>query len=384
MFASKPVLAGILGLLMLAKSAFSVWAGENYQAYYLFLGNDPDELESDWSSEAQGLTHDDDHWYITQRGTIWRVPVSVNLNHLSTNTPGVQRRQLSSVLQLTAEGYNHFGDPSHFRFQGQGYLIVPIENLPSRAGVAVFRADETLAYLDHVTINTHLNNLQDHTSWSGVDQLGRIYSSNSANVSRIFRYTVDWPTLVQTAQLDMQFDMSIDLLSENGHTLVLDAVQGGVFTDDRQRLYMVANGIHVFDTSNWRRVQVSKNGRGYFNYEFDDSFFVREEPEGITIWDLENTASPHRGQLHVMLLDNDVFGDDIYIKHYTGTIHVDATNSGEQAGTPERPFRSVRGAVNLAWDGAEISIRANVYPENITISKAVRLVAKGGTVRIGE
>lgn len=41
---------------------------------HIFLGNDPDELKSDWSAEAQGLTHDAAHWYITQRHAIWRVP----------------------------------------------------------------------------------------------------------------------------------------------------------------------------------------------------------------------------------------------------------------------------------------------------------------------
>jgi hypothetical protein len=393
MFAINAVLAGMFGLLMLTEDPFSAWADENYQAYYLFLGNDPDELESDWSSDAQGLTHDDAHWYITQTEDIWRVPVSMNLNNLATNTPGVQRRRLNDVPQLMMDGYNHFGDPSDFLFQGQGYVIVPIEQIdgdppPLKTGVVVFRGDETLEYVDHVTINTQVNNLpqvnnlQEHAPWCGVDQLGRIYSSNYNDVNRLFRYRVDWPELVQSGTLNIQFDLSIDLLAENGDTLALDGVQGGVFTDDDQRLYMVANGIHVFDTSSWRRVQISQNGAGYFNYEFHDSF--DEEPEGITIWDLENTASPHRGELHVMLLDNDDGNDDIYIKHYTGTIDVDATNTGEQDGTPEQPFRAVKAAADLAWDGAEISIRANVYPESIAILKAVRVVAKGGTVGIGE
>jgi hypothetical protein len=52
---------------------------------------------------------------------------------------------------------------------------------------------------------------------------------------------------------------------------------------------------------------------------FDHSTTVREEPEGLTFWDLDadGRAPGLRGQLHVVLLDNDlVTADDVYVKHY--------------------------------------------------------------------
>ena len=42
-----------------------------------------------------------------------------------------------------------------------------------------------------------------------------------------------------------------------------------------------------------------------------------EEPEGITLWNLDGRGAPGvSGQLHVLMLDNDSNGDDIYVKHY--------------------------------------------------------------------
>ena len=45
----------------------------------------------------------------------------------------------------------------------------------------------------------------------------------------------------------------------------------------------------------------------------------REEPEGLTFWDLDadGRAPGLRGQLHAVLLDNDLLtADDVYVKHY--------------------------------------------------------------------
>jgi hypothetical protein len=104
-----------------------------------------------------------------------------------------------------------------------------------------------------------------------------------------------------------------------------------------------------------------------------------------TIWDLEGTASPHRGQLHAILLDNEL-GDTakVYVKHYTDVIMVDAAHAGSQTGTPQQPFRTIAGALGLAWRGAEIRSRAGNYTENLLITQCVRLSAESGLVRIGD
>ncbi len=75
------------------------------------------------------------------------------------------------------------------------------------------------------------------------------------------------------------------------------------------------------------------------------------------------------------------------MKHYTGTIYVDRIYAGVEKGTPSMPFNTVAEANNLAWDGAQIKIRAvrdgSSYPEKLTFSKRIRVLAEGGTATVG-
>ncbi len=66
-----------------------------------------------------------------------------------------------------------------------------------------------------------------------------------------------------------------------------------------------------------------------------------------------------------------------------GTIHVNSAYTGEELGTPDQPFNTVTEAINLAWNGARIKIQAGSYPEALTASTQVLLLANGGTVSIG-
>jgi lysyl endopeptidase len=66
-----------------------------------------------------------------------------------------------------------------------------------------------------------------------------------------------------------------------------------------------------------------------------------------------------------------------------GSIHVDGTYSGEELGTPTKPFNTVAEANNFAWDGAGIKIQSGCYPERLTFSKKLTLIASGGNVTIG-
>ena len=76
------------------------------------------------------------------------------------------------------------------------------------------------------------------------------------------------------------------------------------------------------------------------------------------------------------------------IRHWLeigGTIHVDAANIlPPWTGTPSAPFPTVALGYSFAWHGARIKIQAGLYPENLTLSKPVTLVASGGTVTIGQ
>ncbi|MCZ6777014.1 MAG: hypothetical protein O7D34_11220, partial [Ignavibacteria bacterium] len=211
----------------------------------------------------------------------------------------------------------------------------------------------------------------------------------------IFKYFLNWSELNGAVILD--FEDEIDILDEDGAPLELHYMQGGVFSSSGDLLYLVSGyhtdtdkdreGVHVFDThdmQSWIRVEHSTNGNGYFNYEFHPGWSRYEEPEGITILDLDDRRAPGiLGQLHVLLLDNEIY-DDVYLKHYTGTIYVNHAHTGKELGTPAKPFNTVWEANDIAWDGARIKVKAGSYPETLTISKQVELVAEGGIVFIGK
>ncbi len=389
--------------MKLTSSAFSlacvvIWtltapqagAQPGWQSYYFFLNDHPDQEENYWSHEAQGIAHDDNHWYITQDTDLWKIPVGDDLNDDSAgdNTLHVE----IDDLHIGDLGYNHFGDFEHFESLGIGYLFIPItgpDGNPCNA-VAVFRAD-TLSYVDHVCV--------PDASWSAFDPDGRLYFGHHSGLRR---FDVDWVALHNDRTLLLQDETNIPLNDASGRFLEMPANQGGVFSPDGTLLYVTNGvpgapaadqGIHVFDTSNWRRIQRSTNGSGLFNFEFDPTEALSdEEPEGITIWDLDDGRAPGiRGQLHVILLDNDCgcacppVGDcdDIYLKHYTNRVYVDRAYNGTESGRIAEPFNTVAEANNFAWNGAEMRIRGGGYPENLTINKRVRMIAPNGMVRIG-
>ena len=67
-----------------------------------------------------------------------------------------------------------------------------------------------------------------------------------------------------------------------------------------------------------------------------------------------------------------------------GTIFVDGAYTGPvEVGTSFWPFNTVAEAYRLAWDGARIKIKTGSYPETLTLSKKLTLLALDGPVTIG-
>jgi hypothetical protein len=358
-----------------------------FEAYYNYLGNYPKGAETDWSWEAQGLAHDDDHWFITQRWRLWKIPVTQDLKSVSAGGEVLSKWLYKppfyapgDLPELYSEGYNHLGDPCYYEFGGQGYVLVPVEG-DAQPAIAIFRAKD-LEYVIHAYLPG-----QSHAAWCAVDPQGNLYSSNE-DITAIRKYRPQWNTLLNSnTPRSLDGPTFINLLDEAGSTVTLRAMQGGEISPSGELLYLVADGIHVFELSTGKRIQRSTNGYGQFNYEFGNCCF--EEPEGITIWDLDDGRAPNiRGQLHVLMLDNDADKDDIYMKHYTHTLYVDRSYTSEERGTPSKPFKTVIKAnevINeLAWDGAMIRITGGSYPERLTFSRRIKVLAERGSATVGK
>ncbi len=368
-----------------------VFGQQSYESYYLYLGNNPDDACTDWSERINGISHDEANWFIAQEKALWRIPARNDLKRAKDGVEGTVRKKLSDYSELT--GYNHFGDLTYF----DGYLFVPIEHDKNalQPAIVVFKNDEGLTYVDHY----ELLGEQTRAGWVAIDPDRNLYGSSNKNVDKIFKYSIDWDKLDSPeGRLELSNFQEISIFDSDGSKLTLGGfMQGGVFTPSGDMLYLVSGksrdvdrhreGIHVFDVASWRRIQHSTNGSGYFNYEWHPGIFAGDlqEPEGITIWNMEDVSgSTMDGELHVLVLDNDAGCDDIYLKHYSRTIHVDHSHSGNAKGRPAEPFKSISTANDFAWDGAQLKIASGSYRERIIFEKRIRVVANGGSVVIGK
>jgi hypothetical protein len=373
----------------------------------------PSNGKPDWSEQAQGLAHDVDNWFITQDGNLWRVPVSINLNHVTVSTPHVKLQPWGSVLELSTNHFCHWGDPDYH----DGYVFVPIEHsgfwgnceyswpLP---GVAVFKADT----LDFVAWQSWPDGFGS-ASWCAIDNGHRLYTSAGKPTSELHCYVFDWESLVTNKTLVWSALWTNVLYDETGSNPAdLRGSQGGEFSETKQLLYIVTDErIEVFDTTTWRRLKRSFNpsidacGSAAFVYRCGGDL----EAEGVTIWDLDaDTRAPGiRGQLHVLLLNN-IFADrdGVDIKHYDARIYVDK-NSGQPecpplpwpcnalpvcdcawpcgCGSVGYPFHTLAPALAAGGAGSKIVIRGGTYPENITLATKMQLQSwDGNTVTIGQ
>ena len=367
---------------------------QSFESYYLYLGDYPRDANPGYHEDVQGITHDENYWYITQSDaddpdpserSLWKIPVTHNLESVSASDANIKRVILDFIFELADKGYNHFGDLTHYQYNTHGFLCVPIEIIrdgwDKKPAIAIFNSN-TLAYIDHARIDG-----QNSAPWCAVDTKGDLYSSGQG-VTSINRFTIDWKELETNNTLNIGNRTSISLFDESGHSLQLGGTQGGVLTPSGELFYIVDDGIHVFNTTSWQRIQKSTNGYGHFNYEYSPGAWPDpyEEPEGITIWDLDDRCAPGiSGQLHVLMLDNDASQDEVYLKHYSGTIHVDNTHTGSQNGTLSKPFNTFMGAYIKSWNGAKFNIKSGRYPESVVINKRCMIKSwDGGLVKIGK
>ena len=319
-----------------------------------FVGEYPDdEVDPDWTDNTQGVAHDKDHWFITsnfEQDTpdgkyLLKFPVGFDLGttiDVDDPPPGVTVDTDAMPAQLKVLGYDHFGDPD----QAGGFVFLPIDG-GGNGVIGVFRA----ADLSFVGFE---QTPQPGASWIAYNRSQKLLYSAAFGVSAgdgLYRYTVDLDALADTEDVaaSIEFLDRFDLLEADGGPLTkaMDFSQGGVFTPWGDLYYVNGSqntdpddspeiergGVHLFSPSG-RLLSESQNGSGAFNFEYHPTDLDAEEPQGIDWWNRNiGTGSPSiSGQLHVLLLDNDVSEDDIFFKHYDvayGCVPQDADTDGD-------------------------------------------------------
>lgn len=389
---------GTFASLCLAAAFSPAALAQPQDGYYLHIGNYP-VAETNWSNDTQGLAHDNDNWFITQTDVLWKIPVGQDLRTVTATSPGVLRRTLGFYQALA--GFEHTGDSVVYEFNGTRYLLVPLEGPGRPATIAIFHCD-TLGYLTHFTLPSQVGD----AGWCAVNADGVIYSSLQHTFS-LTSYTFNWSLFQSSGAIELTPRPSEAMRDEQGLLLDLTTMQGGEFSPNDGLLYLVSGfysdsnaladreGIHVMEKRTtpqgvieWRRISHSTRGFGHFDYYYNPGTFTgAEEPEGLTIWDLDDGRAPNiRGQLHATVLTNQLDAGNIDFKHYTSVIRVTPNAGcapGFPQGAPTCPFPSVAAAAGLAWNESELRISAGSYPGPVTISRRVRLTAEAGLVRIG-
>ena len=318
--------------------------------YLEFINDYPRNRETGWSDECQGITHDEGNWYISQKTRLWKFPIATHdLNEgvslikkiADPQHPRLEETLLNAKLgtadlakgircaaiprELWDRGYNHFGDIDYY----QGYILGPLEHkdFSQPPLIAVFDA-ATLTYRSSAALNFEAQARKGespkkaHAPWCAVNLAdGYLYSSSDDNVSALAVYTMQ---LSSNGMLILTFSKMRSLKDAKNRALSpLKGIQGGVFSTKGKLFYLVTNagvidgGIYVFETGQFRLL-------GHQQVDYNPGIGTWEELEGITIWDVEGDRhrnakglSKIRGQLHLVMLDNDgLSSDDTYIKHF--------------------------------------------------------------------
>ncbi|HRI20838.1 MAG TPA: hypothetical protein PLA68_07780 [Panacibacter sp.] len=276
--------------------------------FFKHLNDYPSDRETGWSEELQGVSHNDDHWFITQKNRLWKIPVSVDLNSDMDGDDPARGIFTAPIPPVLANDYNHLGDLDY----NNGYLFIGLENTNEEYTSRILCLDaNTLEFIGSALLNEQ----GTHASWCAVNPAdGFLYSSWSDNATALFVYTFS----VLNNNFTLLFDHMVPLINDDGEPYQLSGIQGGVFSvaDNINTLYISSNagdtrGVQIFDWPDAKRIQEI-----FIDFDF---FTIGEEIEGITYWDLPgNTAPRIKGQLHVLELDNDIDSDDIKcFKHYS-------------------------------------------------------------------
>ncbi|MBI2519184.1 MAG: hypothetical protein HYV97_02155 [Bdellovibrio sp.] len=266
----------------------------------------PSDRSFSWSDEVQGITHDDYNWFISQKNALWRIPADLNLNHsFSGREKSIGIARVEIPANLRKQGYYHMGDIDHY----QGHIYVPVEGHHRPYKLLKFDA-QTMQLKGVADFWAH----QHHAPYVAINpETGILYSSDFTPAKKIGLYA--YKMIDDEKGFRLEHATRLVLKNKTGDKLLkVRNIQGGEFDLQTRTLMLVSDtssgGILGFDMD---------TGNFKFSHRVDyrPGFPHYEELEGITIWRKnEHNSDGVEGAIHLLMLDNDVNGDDVYLKHY--------------------------------------------------------------------
>jgi hypothetical protein len=323
------------------------------------------DREVDWATDGDGLAHDRDHWYVTNKKHLYRYAIDDTLRRNNYSA-----RKSRSDLAPTCD---HVGDPDVYR----GELYVPMEGCHDGHARIVVLSTPELEVRRTAVLNV------GHAAFVAVDPRTGLMAvmGNGRSARTLSMYPSDFfdqhsltPAYVVTLEPplgllttqpagdylngDLMFPPLPVGWSRDGDPAawsdaaddeaLFNWIQGGAFSPSG-RFYLVAEnrdaamhalepGVFVYDLEGPVGIPVDVGGgRSSFPVDYDGESsiticyclvaccrdYVSGELQGIDVWD--TTAHPEwsggiGGQIHLMKIDNDWPSDaDGWIRHYTVT-----------------------------------------------------------------
>jgi hypothetical protein len=268
----------------------------------LQISSYPAGVGGGFAPEANGLAHDESHWYFTNtpndENWVWKYPIS---SAIVGDVPTQSKKVFSS------SSYTHIGDLDYFN----GYLYIPLELEEPLSGSAI-------GVLDRDLNEVALRPLEGGSlPWVAVDPTtARLYTAKFNDTKlRVYQIVNPGP--------DVQFVPMPDVplrLPPAFYALPIDEevarLQGGAFSPSGT-LYLVSDADGQIGVSppfsGGIQAIVAETGVARFSWSLQRG--VSDEFEGIDYWDLDNErpagmAAQMRGQVHMLVLENDPLSDD--------------------------------------------------------------------------
>jgi hypothetical protein len=271
----------------------------------------PDEKQTCYSHNVQGVTHDQSNWFISNPTQLWAFPYNADLS----------KKKPKPFIFAHINGWPQF---KGYRFKDLSYYEMESEPPTSRLRrlvfialchhadpktiISVHRAPQFGANKNNYDPLGHVVTEHEQLAWVAVNPIdGLLYTSGTIKGQEnkfIYVYSFSF-----TGGFHIDFVRNINVRDERGIPLYISWVQGGCFSDDGH-LYISSgsykghvenSGINGIDLRTGRRFL-------HFRPDYEPGWPKYHEIEGITYWDL-GTKSSHipnmGGQIHLLVLDND-------------------------------------------------------------------------------
>lgn len=321
----------ILGRATVGALACVLLGGRGVQATEDFAGarrdvsTYPSGAEYNWTDNLQGIASDGRWWYVSANTNSERGKRSSA--RLYRAKPQSMGRDLGTwvrpLSQTGLTGCSHIGDVDY----RAGTIYVAIDGCKDRhAKVGMFRR-ETLSYQGVFELPGLAR--AAGVAWNPVDN--QLYAVNG-RLDGLRAYAVHASGTGAVAELVRE----IPMLTADGSRFRGKRIQGLKFAQDG-RVYVVFDdadfskaGVYEFQIdANAARlssfVAVPHGCTGVLTCTKGNGMYLGDEIEGLLI---EHIASgPYRGDLHVLMIDNDLRRDDVYFKHYSAAVFPRVANS---------------------------------------------------------